>query len=650
MSQASSSAAARARAHFPALLASTCLALYYALSMSRDLSLYDSGELALAAEQLGLGHPPGQPLHTLLGFVLSKLTWGAPLVGINLLSAAPSALCVLPATRIASALCGPRVAHKARRFLPWLCLPIGLHESVWEPATRVEVYALATFCGLCAVASALPLLAAERAEDSVRSRAAWLAGVLSGLCACANPGIAVAVGVALAPGVLSTRSLRLVLRAVAGGLLGLLPYAYLAFAAARSDEVMVWGGLGDSASVLRYLTLGDYAHKGGLSAWSILEHALAWSVWALEHLLVPGLIYGLGGFLRGSRFVRFGTLVFSIVFGMVLLTISRNAVWDLEVPDYNGYLAITYWLAAAGGAALFASSHAQRRPVASSVIALCLVATIIAAPAPWQRTRHSDQLARHLAEQVLREAPQGAIVISYADYYAGSLMYLQEAERQRPDVSVLAYGLSGSSWHWRHLMRQHPDLAPVDLARRGDRATRIRDWLAKNAARPVLVEQLPIARELGIEACPGGLYLRTGAACSGERTPPIAALLLASELAILDGGSPSAAGAIAQIGEQLGTALWQLGDLAQAHDVLLAAVPRAQWPAQRAEPTQLTAAGPAKLPLVGWQRQAALGDPARNLFLAGALVAGSGHEPLARAYLQAAARLRLPEALRLLER
>ena len=51
-----------------AWIASCFLALYYCASMSRDLSLYDSGELALAARTLGVGHPPGQPLHTLLGY------------------------------------------------------------------------------------------------------------------------------------------------------------------------------------------------------------------------------------------------------------------------------------------------------------------------------------------------------------------------------------------------------------------------------------------------------------------------------------------------------------------------------------------------------------------------------------------------------
>ena len=60
----------------------------FAASASRDLSFYDSGELALAAVQGGLGHPTGQPLHTLLGHAVTAVlpaAWALP--GLSLLSA-----------------------------------------------------------------------------------------------------------------------------------------------------------------------------------------------------------------------------------------------------------------------------------------------------------------------------------------------------------------------------------------------------------------------------------------------------------------------------------------------------------------------------------------------------------------------------------
>ena len=58
----------------------------------------------VVAEQFGLAHPFGQPLHTMLGGVLARLPGVDPLVALNGLSALFSALTVIPATSFAEAL------------------------------------------------------------------------------------------------------------------------------------------------------------------------------------------------------------------------------------------------------------------------------------------------------------------------------------------------------------------------------------------------------------------------------------------------------------------------------------------------------------------------------------------------------------------
>ena len=113
---------------------------------------------------------------------------------------------------------------------------------------------------------------------------------------------------------------------------------------------MIWGGLGDGASYLRYLTLRDYAHNQTLGIGGVLEHAGAWLVWSAEHLLLPVLILGSGGFVAARAHLRWSASVFFCSFGLLLALISFNVGWSLEVPDYNGYLALAYWLAAAGAA------------------------------------------------------------------------------------------------------------------------------------------------------------------------------------------------------------------------------------------------------------------------------------------------------------
>lgn len=631
------------RARVAAWLACLSLGIFYVATMSRDLSLYDSGELALAAVQLGLGHPPGQPLHTLLGHLAALLSLSAPLIGINLVSALPAALTLIPATSIAETLAG---AKRARHWLPWSIALIAVHESLWEPATRIEVYALATFFAVWAVARALPPLLEGAAVGPLLAAAALRAGVALGLSASVNPMIALCTGLAIAPALLHGALrhgllLRVLGRAALGGALGLLPYLYLPLAAARGD-VMVWGGLHDAASYLRYLSMRDYARNQtlGLAGW--LDHAGQWLSWSTERLWMPLLILGAGAFARAPFRVRTAHALLPIALLLLLAVIAFNVVFYLDVPDYDGYMATVYWLAAAGCGAFMLTCLRSSRPIAAAAIGCCMLVGWLAPPAPFARTRQRDTLARALAEQVLREAPENAIMIAFADYYAGTFFYLQEAEHARPDVVVLAYGLSGSSWHWRRLYKRHPELAEFDPRASRDRAQRVRAWLAANPQRPVLVERLEDARSFGLAACPGGLYLRTGAPCTAPSSA--AAALLGEQLRRLGQGSPGAAGAIAQVSERLGEAWWRLNWPRQAHDVLLAGAPRSAWPQPLAAAATLERAGPLRESELHWQRGVALGEPGRNVFLAGMIAAASGQATAARAYLLAASRAGLPEA------
>src|SRR6201999_4340119 len=116
-----------------------------------------------------------------------------------------------------------------------------------------------------------------------------------------------------------------------------------------------------------------------------------------------------------------------------LAFISFYAIWHLDVPDYNGYMASAYWLLLAGAGALAGRALAFGRRAASGMVALALIACTFAPPHVAARTRYRDRLARALAVRVLSEAPARSVVIALADHFAGSLFYLQQAEIERPD-------------------------------------------------------------------------------------------------------------------------------------------------------------------------------------------------------------------------
>jgi hypothetical protein len=636
-------------------LACAVLFTYYAASMARDLSLYDSGELALAAVQLGLGHPPGQPLHTMVGFALAHLPWLPALVGVALASALPGALTLIPAASLAQSLCGDRSSRAGARATPWLLAIVAVHPLLWEPATRVEVYALTTFFAVWALARLAAPPAADPAQ-AARERVARLfqAGVALGLSASANPLIAACAGAAVAPGILeriARRQLpaRSLAWAVLGGAIGLLPYAYVPLVAGR-DDVMIWGAPRDARSLWSYVSLQDYAHNHELTAGLWLEHMGAWLLFALERGLLPLLALGLlGSFMFAGR-TPLGRVAVPALLFLLVGKVAFNVVWNLDVPDYNGYVAAALWVCAAGACAFVAHARAVGRRLAAYALAFVLaVASLAVAPGVLARTRHHDRVARALAERVLQEAPPRAIVIAFADHFAGSLFYLQESERQRPDVVVLAWGLASSSWHWQRIHQQHPDLAAFALTGKGGKPGRVRRFLSANAARPVRVEQHAIAEQLGLPACAGGLYLRMGEACrqSADFDDRVAALL-ERQLGSVERGSPAADGAIASTAFVLGESLWRVGAPRAAYAVLLAGVPAAMRPR-----TALTGAELERVPPLGhrwpaWQRGAALGDPARNLFVASALAFAAGGSADALALARAAADDGLPEALTLL--
>jgi hypothetical protein len=640
-----------------AWLAAFGLCALYMASMARDLSLYDSGELALAAVQLGLGHPPGQPLHTLLGHALTWLPYLSPLVAVNLASALPAALTLLPATSLAQTLLGRDAARGLLRGAPWLLGIAALHPSLWEPATRIEVYALATFFAVWAAARiAAPARAGVEASAPRAPAQLFHAGLALGLCASVNPMIALCAGCAFAPHILlrlakrqlPTRSL---FYALAGGVLGLAPYLYI-LAVARRSDVMVWGAPRDAASLWHYVALRDYVNNQQITAPVWFAHIGAWCVWAVKQLLFPAIIIGSLAHLGFGRRTALGGMAAPLALLLLVAAFSSNSVWQLDIPDYNGYLATGLWLVLAAVPALCGEILARGRRYAAGLIALSIaVCALVAAPDVLERTRHHDYLARTLSQHVLAEAPARAILITEADLFAGSLFYLQEAEHARPDVVVLAYGLSSSSWHWQRIYALHPELTQIALKGAGGKVGRVQRFLAAHRDRPVLVERFGLATELGIEVCPGGVYLRTGSACQTP-APPDASIaeLLADLLGKLDSGSPGAAGAIAQTSYSIGEGLLRMGYPRAGLRVLLAGVPARLQPTGANVSLLPVRAPPFSPRLADWRRSAALGDPARNLFVAGVLLAAANNPDAAISYVRAAQRDGLPEAVELLER
>ena len=604
------------------------LFLYLLVSGSHDLSFYDSAELALVAVQGGVGHPIGQPLHTLLGHLLSvALPNGVKLQAVILLSSLPAALCAIPVLSLSRR----STPGTGRSWLRALAVWVGLmHVVFWETATRVEVYTLAAFPALWAVAAWSEL---ADAATQVRTRDYLAPGIALGLSACANPYMAVIA--ALAGGPFLLRPLlrrgefgRALTATVVGGLLGLLPYLYVPLADLRSG-LFTWG----SDDLWRYFRGADYAHNRHPGAEGLDVKFARLADWSLRRG-VPFL--WLGGLWGGGRRLA---LMGAIAWVVTLALQMSNSVYLPEITDYFGYLTVPVALSVAGIAAL-ASQPSPR--LAGAAVLTAFLATAVALPAPWTRTRSEDHAARDLATAVLNAAPEHAVILAGADHFVFPLHYLQTVEHLRPDVLVLADGLADSSWYWTWIFDTHPDLVRTELS--GSHSDRLRRFLAAQGDRPVLVETGPQSAVLGGPVCADAYFARLGQ-CPDNVDLDAAAQLLERLSAQMGDGSPTTEGVLAQVAFDRGELLWTLGHGRAALRAYLSAVPAdVRPPVPDALGAQLEGAPPLRTPPLVWKQAEPLGRAERNLYRAAQLLYAAGLEGAATSALQAAADLGLPEA------
>ena len=110
--------------------------LLYVRTLPHTVVLEDDGLFLMAASHLGIAHPPGYPLHTLLGYLFTWLPFGTPAFAGHLSSAVFGALA-----------CG--MVYLCARLLGTGWLPalaaawlLGASEHFWSQAIIAEVYTL----------------------------------------------------------------------------------------------------------------------------------------------------------------------------------------------------------------------------------------------------------------------------------------------------------------------------------------------------------------------------------------------------------------------------------------------------------------------------------------------------------------------------
>lgn len=501
------------------MLAAVLALVSYVRTAAPGLVWGDGIELAAVCASLGIAHPTGYPLFTLLGHLFTHLPVGSIPFRVTLFCAVSMAAVIV---------CMERQVHRTLQTTAGSgsgtvpgrlacfagALAFAWSLSPWTHATRTEVYALQLLVQSVLVLIAWDLLTPRGGGGDVdlfrSSRRPFAVSFLLGLGFAHHLLTLVLLPFAVT---VAWRHLRAVTgsrrryRVLAHGLalaLGLLPILYLPLRAAQMPDVS-WGNPSTVEGLWWTLSGGDFpsdlflAEKGGtsFSLTGFFAHVEQRSQALAYYLLgtimpLAGLHWGVrwAGFLLGCLCVGRGVIhlwprrraflgawgVSLMLYGGILFTYNIGDIADYQL----GFLALI-WPVAWLGAWCFARcepwldgvswgmrpSQLRRRGVGPAA-RFALTAFLLVLPlALWWGNRsladRSDEtLVDRFAERLLADLPPHSILLTQGDFSTATAWYRQAVVGERPDVLVFCLDFFYDDWYGE-LMSQR-DLAGRQVA------------------------------------------------------------------------------------------------------------------------------------------------------------------------------------------
>lgn len=412
--------------YLEAIVFLTALALYVS-TLAPGVLPADSGEFQLVCGVLGIAHPPGYPLYTMLGKLFTLLPIGDVAYRVNLFAAICGALAV--------AVVAGSVRHSTQSAIAALvaAIALGLSTTYWAQSTMANIRSLtALFVALCL---ALGIRWGE--TRSQRHLIAW------------------AICFGLGVGHHSS--------------IGLLGIPFLAYLMAVEPSVVLqprrWigplGGVIASLLVLLYLPIrsliGAPFDPAPIRSWAgFLEHVLALGFRGdmFYFRTVPELA-ARGGIWLNIIFLQFGMwLPIAFASAMIPLilrdrrtllllastwVINTLAAVTYRAPQTVEYLMPSYvalaMLLGQGLGTLLRARTGQALPQVAAALLLLAALSNGAANYPNFRQLHTDTSAQNYAKAILCDAPPEAVILSNW-HRATVFWYLQQLEGVRPDVQV----------------------------------------------------------------------------------------------------------------------------------------------------------------------------------------------------------------------
>ncbi len=421
------------------LVALVLLALY-ALTSPRTVALEDDGLFILSSYFLGIEHPPGYPLFTLIAHLFSKLPFGEVAYRVHLTSAFFGAL-----TGATAWLC-------ARKLIPGrlpaylAALGLGFSPVFWSQAIIAEVYTFNTFFFLVLVYLGLRACPPGGEPDPTDRRVLPLMAFIFGLSLSNHWPLMLLVAPAFLI-LLWPRRIELIRRLpllLVLFTLGLLPYVWLVYLSLVPLPISFYGPLQTYAEIWYFITRAGYRHVDISAASNWLDRIEFFRYFGLEALaqfaVLGTLIAGVGVWFQrrilGDRISAFLVAAFLGPSAVLLLLLGFDydsmSKHVFQVYPLPAYAVLALWMGLG-----FAWLRRRFAIGAAPAAAACAVLLgIILFVGSRSNLRENYDWGAKYAHAVMRALPPNAILFVSGDLDLGPIGYFHMIQGQRPDITL----------------------------------------------------------------------------------------------------------------------------------------------------------------------------------------------------------------------
>lgn len=446
----------------------------YFSTLCPTIGFIDSGELTTVCVKLGIAHPTGYPLFTLLGNIFSYLPFGEYAYRLNLMNALISSLAVsllfylirymlsISTSLFTNEKHQKPLLNEIELSLTSLFAAIFFAYSTtfWDIANSLEVYSLhAVFIS----ANILFFLKAFETDDSEFLSARWgekwwlLFAYVLGLSFTNH-----LTTIFLSLGFLylyfitykfNSFSFRRILLMSLPFVAGLSIYIY--FPIRANNPYMSWGHPDNLTNIIRHVSAKQFS-VWMFSSFEVaarqFKHFLQFypRAWVYFPILLAAI--GVVRLFSINRKLSYFTI---LLFGFNILYAINYDIHDIDSYFLLAFIITSIW--AAYGIQMIIERFQKYKAFLFTIVGIFV---ILEAVVNFKQSDESkNYFVRDFTMNVFKSADENSIVISTLwDFWVSASFYYQKVYNMRPDLIVLDKELMRRTWYINQLKRQYPEL------------------------------------------------------------------------------------------------------------------------------------------------------------------------------------------------